>query len=589
MNFEQWAIVGILLAMLIAYASERFRVELVAMAGLSVGYLLGVVPVQNVFSGLSSPAVVTVVEILLIVSALSQSRVVDSLARRIVARTRNETAVLAVLCIMAALVSVFMNNIGALALFFPVGLSVCARLDIPPGRVLMPLSFSTLLGGLCSLTGTPANLVVNEWKVSETGSGFGYFELALIGGPVAIAGLAWVILAAPHVFRGLRAARTGGFDAGPTDFLAEMTVPAGSPLLGRRLPDAEAEFGLHIHGVMRNGAHVFARRGDIVLAAGDSLLVEADLARLDGFGDEHRLVGSDTTDGIERIEAVVMPDSLLLGSRIGDVGAFSERAVRVAALASRRHRVEGSFDDLQIGMGDVLILSGDRDALREAVADCGLLPLSRRRPPRSNARAASGVAIFAVGVLLCAFETVPSPLAFGLVVIAMAASRSLNLRTALQDLNWPIVILLACMIPLGMAVQETGAARVLANAIADYLPTTEPLAVATLVLLLAVVITPFIDNVSTAVVLSPIAVGIASRTGVPVEPLLMAVAIGASLDFLTPFGHHNNAVVMGAAGYRFVDFPRFGAPLLAICVLVAIAVLAVLLSGPELARFFASA
>jgi di/tricarboxylate transporter len=165
-------------------------------------------------------------------------------------------------------------------------------------------------------------------------------------------------------------------------------------------------------------------------------------------------------------------------------------------------------------------------------------------------------------------------------------TRSLNLRTALQDLNWSIVILLACMIPLGMAVQDTGAARVIANTIADYLPTTEPFAVAALVLLMAVAITPFIDNVSAAVVLSPIAAGIAARTGTPVAPLLMAVAVGASLDFLTPFGHHNNAVVMGAAGYRFLDFPKLGGPLLAICALVAILVLAALVSGPDLARIF---
>lgn len=591
MNFEQWAIVGILLAMLIAYASERFRVELVAMTGLGIGYLAGVVPVHNVFAGFSSPAVVTVVEILLIVSALSQSRVIDNFARRIIARTRNETAVLAVLCAMAAAVSIFMNNIGALALLFPVALSVCARLDIPPGRVLMPLSFATLLGGTCSLTGTPANLVVNEWKISETGSAFGYFELALVGGPVTLAGLAWIILAAPRVFSGLQPAAPSGFDAGPTDFLAEMAVPDDSPLVGRHLPDAEPVFDLRIHGVMRNGAHVFARRGDIVIAPGDVLLVEAELGRLDQLRDQGKLVGFELADadavaGSERIEAVVMPDSLLLGSRIADVGAFAERSVRVAGLASRRHRVEGSFGDLQIGMGDVLILSGDRDALRETVADCGLLPLSRRRPPRLNVRALPGVLTFAAGVLLSAFEIVPPALAFGAVVIALAMTKSLNLRTALQDLNWPIVILLACMIPLGMAVQDTGAARMIANTIADYLPTTEPLAVAALVLLMAVAITPFIDNVSTAVVLSPIAAGIASRTGVPVEPLLIAVAVGASLDFLTPFGHHNNAVVMGAAGYRFLDFPRFGGPLLAICFIVAFLALAGLLSTPTLATFF---
>jgi di/tricarboxylate transporter len=578
-TFEQWAIVGILVAMLAAYVTERIRVEMVAMSGLGLGYLSGVVPVQNVFAGFSSAAVVTVVEILLIVSALAQSQAIDAFARRIVARTRNETAVLAILCVLAAAVSVVMNNIGALALFFPVALSVCARLDIPPGRVLMPLSFATLLGGICSLTGTPANLVVNEWKIAETGTGFSYFEPALIGGPVALAGLVWIVLAAPRIFRRMPAPAPAGFDAGPSDFLSEMTVLDDSPLAGRRLLDVEEEFGLHIHGVMRHGTHVFARRQDIGIAPGDRLLVEADFARLD----ELRGRAASEAAGGERIEAVVMPESLLLGSRIADIGAFAEHSVRVAALASRRHRVEGSFGDLQIGMGDVLILTGDRDALRQAVIDCGLLPLSRRRPARPSVKAAAGILAFAAGVLLSAFSIVPPELAFGAVVLALVVTRSLDLRTALQDLNWPIVILLACMIPLGMAVSDTGAARVIANAVAAYLPMAEPVLVVALVLLTTVAITPFIDNVSVAVVLSPIAAGVASRTGVPVEPLLMAVAVGASLDFLTPFGHHNNAVVMGAAGYRFRDFPRFGGPLLAICLIVAILALAAFLSPPALA------
>jgi di/tricarboxylate transporter len=163
----------------------------------------------------------------------------------------------------------------------------------------------------------------------------------------------------------------------------------------------------------------------------------------------------------------------------------------------------------------------------------------------------------------------PTQVAFGAVVLGLIVTGSLNLRNALQDLNWGIVLLLAAMIPLGLAVEETGAARLIANEIAGYLPSGEPLIVVMAVLTLAVVVTPFIDNVSTAIVLSPIAAGLATRTGTPVEPLLIAVAIGASLDFLTPFGHHNNAVVMGAGGYRFLDFSRLGAPLTGLCLLTA--------------------
>lgn len=577
MTFDQWAIIVILLAMLVAYATERFRVELVAMVGLAAGHLVGVVPVQNIFAGFSNPAVITVAEVLLIVSALSATRVIDDFARRIAVHTTSEPAVLTMLCCTGAFISIFMNNIGALALMFPVTLSVCSRLDIPPGRVLMALSFATLLGGMCSLTGTPANLVVNQWKIAESGAGFGYFELGLVGGPVALAGLAWIIFAAPRVFRHI-VSHEAPFEAGPADFLAEMHIPAHSAMAGLHLPQAEERYEIAIHGVLRHGAHVFARRGDIVLAPGDTVLLEGTLGHLQDLVEGGQLEGlhPDESAGVERMEIVVMPDSLLQGTRISDVMAFIERNVQVVGIASRRRRIEGRFEDLQIGVGDVLVLAGERSALREAAADCGLLPLSARRVPRRTRAAWPSVAVFALGVVLSAFDVVPTELAFGAVVIAMVMLGSLNLRGALQDMNWSIVILLACMIPLGLAVEDTGTARVIANALADYLPSTQPVVVATMVLLLAVAITPFIDNVSTAVVLSPIAAGVSARTGMPLEPLLIAVAIGASLDFLTPFGHHNNAVVMGAAGYRFRDFPRLGAPLLAISVCVAIACFAVI-------------
>jgi di/tricarboxylate transporter len=328
---------------------------------------------------------------------------------------------------------------------------------------------------------------------------------------------------------------------------------------------------------MRHGAHVFARRSDIVIAPGDVLLLEGDLAQIEHMREAGTLESLvDASTDLERLEAVVMPDSLLLGSRIGDILAFAEHSVRVVGLASRRHRIEGSFADLQIGMGDVLLLAGTREALRQTIADCGLLALQSRRPPKVSVRAAPGVIAFAIGVLLTAFNVVPTEIAFGGVVIALVLTGSLNLRTAMQDLNWPIVILLACMIPLGQAVQDTGTARVIADTLADHIPLAGPVAIAAMMLGMAVIITPFIDNVSTAAILSPIAAGVATRTGVPVEPLLMAVAVGASLDFLTPFGHHNNAVVMGAAGYRFRDFPRFGGPLTLICLGVAIIALALL-------------
>lgn len=579
MTFDQAAILTILVAMLVAYATERVRVELVAMSGLAIGYALGIVPVQRVFSGFASPAVITVIEVLLVVGVLARTRIMDGLARRITAFAHSEWLVILLLGTIGAAVSVFMNNIGALALVFPVAMSVCARLSIAPAKILMALSFATLLGGMCSLTGTPANLVVNEWVIAETGRSLGYFELGVLGGPLTLAGLLMLALLAPRVFKRFREAEGEEADSTASSFLFERIVSENSSLAGLIVPEAEERFDIELHAVLRKGRHVFARRHELVIAAGDTLLLGAPLGTvqdLEANGTVEAEAGGGLADPAT-MEFVVMPDSLLLGSRVEDIAAYAHGEVQVLALSSRRGRIEGRFSDLQLSMGDLVVMAGEREELRRLALDCGLLALSPRRNARPARHAARAAAVFALGVLATAFGLAPTEIAFGAVVLAMVVMGQLNIRNALQDLNWPIVVLLACMIPLGMAVEDTGAARVLADGIAGWLSTGEPLVVVLVVLILATAITPFIDNVSTAVVISPIAAGLAVRTGTPVEPLLMAVAIGASLDFLTPFGHHNNAVVMGAGGYRFMDFPRLGLPLTILCLVLATGVFAVML------------
>ncbi|MCP9222359.1 SLC13 family permease [Erythrobacter sp. LQ02-29] len=574
MGFEQAAIVVILCGMLLAFACERWRVETVALVGLALGLISGVVPIGSVFQGFSSPAVITVVEILLVVSVLTRSRVIDDFARRLAASVSSESALLAVLCLSAATVSVFMNNIGALALMFPVALSLSHRLGVAPGRILMALSFSTLLGGMCSLTGTPANLAVNQWLMTQTGSGMGYFELAKVGLPLVLAGVLWLVLASPRLF-----ARFGN-DAGPADGpglqqvqLAPRIVASASVVAGESILAIEQRAGIVIHDVLRDGKHVFARREAIRVQAGDNLLVEGSHDEIEAL-EELGLNRAKVLDADEMmIEGVVMPESLIVGSRVEDLVALSGDAVAVDGLVSRRGRVEGRFEDLQFSTGDVVSLSGRSEDIRTLAHDVGFLLLSPRRPGEPPLRRGFGVGLFTAGVLASALGLVPVEIAFGGVILALLLVGALDLRRALTEINWRIVILLACMIPLGIAVETTGAARILAGILVSGLPSEQPAFIIATVLLCGVAMTPFIDNVSTAVILSPIAGELSVRTGTPLEPLLIAVAISASIDFLTPIGHHNNAIVMGVGGYRFGEFARLGAPLTAICLVLAVVIL----------------
>jgi di/tricarboxylate transporter len=572
MIFEQAAILILLVGMLVVFALDRIRMELVAMGGLGLGVALGLVGPADAFTGFSNPAFITVVEILLIVQVLGRSGILDPMARRVSEVASSETGVLAVLCTATACLSVFMNNIGALALMLPVVTSVCRVNRLDTRRVLMPVSFAALLGGLCSVIGTPANLIVSNQLAAATGRSFAFFDFAWVGLPAAVAGIL-VLLIWPRRVLGKHESGRGRLP--PQSFrtvVSEIQVPVGSPLAG--LPVADA--GLTIHAMRRAGANLLHQRGGTAILPGDVLLIETSLPRLESLLED----GSASLPGIDpgtaprqRVEAVIMPESTLVGSRIGTLELLHSRSIGVVAVAAQTPRIEGSLADLQLSIGDVLYLSGDQVAIDEAIDEADILPLWPK-PGREHADIRWPPAIaFAAGIALAALGLAPPELAFGLVVIVLAGLGSLNLRKGLAELDWPILLMLATMIPLGEAVQTTGAATVLADGLMSVLPAGSPLILAVAMMGIAIIITPFVNNASTAVVLGPIALGMAAATGMSPELLLIAVALGASVDFLTPIGHHNNTLVMGLAGYRFADFLKAGWPVTVVVTTTAIAAL----------------
>lgn len=579
MSPEQAAIFLLLAGMLVVFALDRFRTELVALGGLALALLLGLVEPSEAFAGLSHPAFLTVLEVLLIVPVLGRSGILDPLSRRIPRIARSRTGVVAVLCSTTAAISVFMNNIGALALMLPVAASVCRIADIDQRRVLMPLSFAALLGGMCSIIGTPANLIVSNQLAAATGRGFAFFDFAWVGVPATAAGLLMLVL------RSRRGADSGevAVRRPPPQALrrvvAEIEIPPGSPLAGVPLADIDAR----VHGLRRGGANQLFQRAGFRSEAGDVLVVSVDLPQLEAWLKSGRALLPDAPDampGSDRVEAVVMPESLLVGSRIGTLASLHARGIRVLAVALRTPRIEGSFADLQLSIGDVLYLAGEAQAIDDAVEEAEILPL-RSAAAQDGAVAARWfpAVVFAAGIAAAAFGLLALPLAFGAVTLVLAARGDLNLRKGLAELDWPILIMLATMLPLGEAVEATGAAEVLARMLVGVLPWQGPLALALTLLLLAVAITPFVNNASTAIVLGPIAIGMAAGAGVDPAPLLIAVALGSSIDFLTPIGHHNNTVVMGLGGYRFLDFIKAGWPVTLAVVLVSALGLSVVWGG----------
>jgi di/tricarboxylate transporter len=558
MTFEQASLLILLIAMLVLFLLDRFRVELVAISGLLAGYALGLYPADAVFAGFASPVVITVVEILLVVQVLARTRFFDRLSTTLAGLGMRSTGIIAILSGATGFISIFMNNIGAFSISLPVALRISAVTAIPKRQLIMPISFAALLGGLVSLIGTPANLLVSNALAGTTGTGFHLFDFAYVGLPVALAGILLTAWLAPRLFP-----QTEDDDAAAPQpqrrrMVAERRVPSASPLIGASLSQLPKRFALQPHALLRNGAFVFGAADKCIVEPGDLLLVETDdtifaeLAAAGALEPDHRPIDA------SRVEAVVMPESTLVGSRLRSLEVFASRGVVISALSMRSPRIEGRFEDLQLSIGDVLVLEGDRAEIAEALEECECLPLASPPAPLAFSLSWQPFAIFAFGVAATAF--LEPDIALAGVVLVLALFNYLNIRQAMADLNWPVIIMLAAMIPIGSAVGTSGAAEVIASALGLIIPVAQPLAGIAVVLFLAVALTPFVNNATVAIILSPVALEFAAAGHHAPQAYLLAVALGASLDFLTPFGHHNNTLAMGIGSYRFADFIKAGVP-----------------------------
>jgi di/tricarboxylate transporter len=561
--FEQASLLILLLAMLTLFSLDRIRIEVVSIAGLLAGYALGLYPADQIFTGFASPVVITVVEILLIVQVLARARLFDSLAARFAATRPSDFTVIAGTSALAGFMSIFMNNIGAFAITLPVALRLGAALKIPRRQLAMPVSFAALLGGLVSLIGTPANLLVSDALAKATGTGFRFFDFAYDGLPVAIVG---ILLIAFRVQRQFPEPDETPVTTSPAArrVVVERYIPDISPLIGVRLSDCPVRFGIKPHALIRGDSFVFGPLDQSVIEPGDVLLAEGADAVFADLAATQALMADAHPHGLQpdftHVEAVVMPESTLVGSRVRSLEIFHRRGIAVTALSMRAPRIEGRFLDLQLSIGDILTLEGPRPAISEALEESECLPLASTAPAEPALLSWRPFALFACGVAASAAGLRPD-VAFAGVVLVLALLNHLNIRRAMADLNWPIIIMLAAMIPIGQAVASTGAAETIASWLSLVVPITHPLIGMALILFLAMALTPFVNNATVAIVLTPIALEFARAGRHAPDAYLIAVAAGASLDFLTPFGHHNNTLAMGIGGYRFGDFLRAGWPL----------------------------
>ncbi|MGP1396548.1 MAG: SLC13 family permease [Inquilinaceae bacterium] len=598
MTFPQIFLLALLIGVFVLFVWGRWRYDVIALGALIVATVVGIVPAEGAFSGFGHPATVTVAIVLVLSRGLQNSGAVDIIARNLLPPLARPSAHVGALAGVGAGLSAIMNNVGALALLMPAALRSAAKAERSPSLILMPLSFGAILGGLVTLIGTPPNIIVAAYRGEVTGTPFGMFDFSPVGGAVALAGVAFVSLVGWRLIpkaRRVKPAEAALFDIDA--YVGEAKVPADTVGVGKtlsELDDLAAEHEALILGLVRGERQLNIARRDEIVRADDVVIIEAGpeamAAAMAALGLRPADAGSDSTitgtaDGGKRrsalktgdvilAEAVVPPRSRLIGQVRGTLHLRRRFGVNILAVSRQGQAFRGRLKTFRFAAGDVLLLQGEAERVPEAITAIGCLPLAERGLQVGKPHMAGlSLGVLAVAVAAASFGLLSLPVALATAVLAMVLTGIVAPREIYDSIDWPVVILLGAMIPVGRALSDTGTTTVLAQALVDVSMGMPPAVIVGLLMVVTMTLSDIMNNAATAVVMAPIGVGMADRLSVSPDPFLMAVAIGASCAFLTPIGHQNNTLILGPGGYRFGDYWRMGLPLEILIVAVALPLL----------------
>lgn len=584
MTVDQISAFAILAGVLVFFIGGWLRYDFVAFGALFAAVVAGIVPSGEAFEGFGNPAVVTVALVLMISEGLRQSGVIDLIAEYAVPDTQSPTLLIAVLAGLAAALSGLMNNVGALALLMPVALQAARRSKISPATLLMPLSFGSILGGMTTLIGTPPNILVSNFRAEGAGEPFGMFDYSWVGVPVAAAGVAFVALIGWRLIPvGQNSPASGDpeFDIQP--YMTEVRLTEASSLVGTFMLEAMnalTDRDVSVAGLIRGenqipypGMTERARVDDILVVTGEADALEKTIAdfKLELVGEKEIESGAIKSDRISLVEVVVTPGARIAGMTTKEIGLRNRYGLNLLAVSRQGKQTLTRMNQHRFRPGDVLLLQGDVDQIGDSLSRLGCLPLAKRSlGVGRHRRALFASTVFAAAIAAAAFKVVPITIAFGVAIAVMILGRIVSPTRAYSSIEWPILILLGCMIPVGEALDRTGAAALIAQGIVTLTSGFPTVVALVLVMVVTMTLSDIMNNAATAVVMAPISVQIAERLNSSPDAFLMAVAIGASCAFLTPIGHQNNTLVMGPGGYRFGDYWRMGLPLEILVVAVSV-------------------
>lgn len=587
MSAEQMIASATIGATIVLFIWGHFRYDLVAVFALLAVVLTGLVPPEQAFQGFGHPAVLTVIGVLILSRGLQNAGIVDVVLRLLDPLKGRPLMQLAGQTVIIAALSAFMNNVGALALMLPVAVRTAYRENFPPALILMPLAFASLLGGLITLIGTPPNIIVSSFRQSAAGRSYAMFDFAPVGVIVAAAGVIFIVLVGWRLIPRDRR-RSPGAEAALNidDYITEVRAGTGSKAVGRTIHEIESPAAdeIYVVALVRQGHRYpdppdgeLIEPDDILILQGnpDALKSVIDEAGFALVGDqEASLQNSAHEDSI--VEAIVAPQSKLINRSAASLRLRSAYGINLLAISRHGSRISLRLKDVRFRSGDVLLLHGPASSLTETLAELHWLPLAERdlgigRPRRLLL---SG-SLFGGAIVATMLGLLPVQIAFIGAAALMAATGIVTLDELYDSIDWPIVVLIGAMFPIGTALETTGTAALLANAVLASAGGIAPVWALLVLLVATMLLTDVINNSATALVMAPIGVSMAAQLGTSVDPFLMAVAVGSSCAFLTPIGHQNNALILEPGGYRFGDYWRMGLPLELVVTAVAVPIILV--------------
>jgi di/tricarboxylate transporter len=579
MTTQQILAFSVIAVMMAVFIWDRFRYDVVACCALVLAVALGVVPTDQAFSGFSDDIVIIVGSALVVSAGVARSGIVDTAIKKFFPNLNTLHTQLALLMIVVAVLSAFIKNIGALAIMMPVAFQFAKKSGASPSKYLMPMAFSALLGGLMTQIGTSPNIVVSRIREELTGQSFTMFDFTPMGGILCIVGIIFLLFF--HWLVPSRTKENSSMEEAVEikNYTSEASVVAESTVVEKSMGDLlKLGDGEVIATAVLRGARRMSPFPDLKLREGDVVLLEGPSAALDRVVSGAKLqlsgkplTGEQAQGDVISVEAIIGQDSPLRGLSAKELALSYTRGVNLLAISRHGERVRERLGSLTLAAGDVLVLQGSRKTMPTVMQDFSLLPLAQREVLLGTRRRAFiPLIILVLAMGATAVGLAPVPVAFFAAALGMVVFRAIPLTDFYKSVDGPILVMLAALIPVSDSLRTTGGSELIANWLGDVASSLPAWGALGLILITAMAVTPFLNNAATVLVMGPIAASFATNLGFKPEAFLMAVAIGAGCDFLTPVGHQCNTLVFGPGGYKFSDYPRLGLPLSLIIIVVSI-------------------